>query len=111
MKNLKTFEELNLDNSKYKVDDEIIIAGRKNKSGQTGIHCYIETVFDEYIKIEEQEILCFNFYQKKLKNYMIHYSIESLGTNPEYQYYTIKTTSLSHKRYQKLKNIEMKYEQ
>jgi len=102
-----------LDNTNYVVNqnmpDDIMIAGRKNNTTQSGIHCVILTDKNGFVNIDRQEIQYLGFPPEVKTMYTIYYAIVDVGSQPELQYYTINTTDISYQRYKKLKNIQEIY--
>lgn len=91
----------NVNNS---VDDDILLLGRKNEPNISGVHCFILT--DENGDIYIQENINTSSFQKTIS---IYYSIDDIGTYPEYQYLKLNTRSLSYYRAKKLQRIKNLY--
>lgn len=98
-----TNNNLIIGNSAYMIDDEIdediIIAGRKNDMTQPGVHCIILTDTNKDIYFDQIQ----TFQGTKL---IMYYDIFDVGNNPEYQYFQINTRTLSYYRKKKLDKIK-----
>lgn len=82
------------------IDDDIILIGRKNSIDQPGVHCIIRT--DSSSNINFQEYSSYN----SDKNYILETAIDSIGFQPHFQYFKIKTRSIGYYRMLKLQRLK-----
>ncbi len=87
-----------------KVEEDIIIVGRKNTIEQTGVHCIILTDNEGYIKFD-----IFTDPISLSTKIRMYYEIIDIGLSPELQYMIIDTRDISYKRYKKLQRIKELY--
>lgn len=105
--NYNSINQLMIGNAPYiiddLIDDDIILLGRQNKIESSGVHCFILCDTNSNIELQQLSSLAGE------SELQMFYTIEDIGTHPEYQYMKINTRSISYYRYKKLEKIKEIY--
>lgn len=87
------------------IDDDIIVAGRKNSIDQPGLHAFILTDNDGFIQTVEYADMSF----KNNYDVGIYYDVQAVGLSPQYNYFVINTRDIAYYRKLKLQRIKKIY--